>query len=83
VCYPGILATVKRKLEQLALRQKRECSWSALIGCNPTARVARRPCRQSGTGMTRPGEENVHCAKSRRQSVALEGFMPIKRPTNK
>jgi hypothetical protein len=40
VCYPGILATVKRKLEQLVLREKRERSWSALIGCNPTARVA-------------------------------------------
>jgi hypothetical protein len=38
MCYPDILATVKRKLEQLALLEKRECSWSAYytpIWCRP------------------------------------------------
>jgi hypothetical protein len=40
VCYSGIVATIKRKLEQSALHEKRERSWSALIGCNPTGRVA-------------------------------------------
>jgi hypothetical protein len=38
--YPGIVATVNRKLEQSALRKKRERSWSALIGCNLIPPVA-------------------------------------------
>jgi hypothetical protein len=38
----GIVATVKRKLEQSALREKRERSWSALKGCNPTACIVGR-----------------------------------------
>jgi hypothetical protein len=38
--YPGIVATVKRKLEQSTLHEKRERSWSTLIGFNPTACVA-------------------------------------------
>jgi hypothetical protein len=46
------------------LREKRERSWSALIGCNPAARVARRTVQAIENRNDMASEENVHCAKS-------------------
>jgi hypothetical protein len=66
VHYPGIIATIERKLEQSALREKRERSWSALIGCNPTTRVGGRTVQAIGNRHDMACEENAHCTKSTR-----------------
>jgi hypothetical protein len=63
VCNPGILVTIERKLEQSALREKRERSWSAPIGCNPTARVAGRTVQAIRNRHDMAYEGNAHCAK--------------------
>jgi hypothetical protein len=81
VHYPGIVATIERKLELSALREKRKRTWNALIGCNPTARVAGRTVEAIRNRHDMACEENACCAKGRRRSVALEGFMPIERRT--
>jgi hypothetical protein len=64
MCYPGIVATIKKKTRAVStLRKKRERSWSALIGCNPTARVAGWTMQAIGNMHDMACEENVRCAK--------------------
>jgi hypothetical protein len=46
-----------------------------------TARIAERTMQAIENKHDMAGEENTRCAKSRRRSVALEGFMPIERRT--
>jgi hypothetical protein len=73
VHYLGIVATVERKLDQSMLHKKRERSWSTLIGCNPTARVAGRTVQAIGNRHDMDYEENERYTKGIRSCEEQEG----------